>query len=343
MHENELVWFGCGKRKSSFSFFDDLELFRDSSSDEQSSSEAFLKELAALLPDIRGRYGFFDIVKHSSLESGRAAERLWALAWKGLVSCDSYAVLRRGILRKFTPAPLERPLSRRSGLSRWAGSRPSAGNWYALVQERDERDAVEGEELSRDRVRQLLRRYGILFREILAAELPPLQWGSLFRTLRLMELSGEILAGYFFEGIPGAQFISHEAFRLLKEGLPGDAPCWMNAADPASLCGVRLEGLKGMLPARLPASWISFRGEKPIVIAKRNGKSLEILAPPDAPFLAENLSFLKVMLTRDFNPMRALVVEEINGARARHSEYASSLLDFGFRKSYKGLELSRRY
>lgn len=343
MHENELVWFGCGKKKSSFAFHDDLELFRDSSSDEQSSSEAFLKELAALLPDIRSRYGFFDIVKHSSLESDRAAERLWALAWKGLVSCDSYTALRRGILGRFTPAPLERPLSRRSGMSRWAGSRPSTGNWYALTPEYRERDAVEGEELSRDRVRQLLRRYGILFRELLAAELPPLQWGTLFRTLRLMELSGEILAGYFFEGIPGAQFISHEAFRLLQNGLPGDAPYWMNAADPASLCGVRLDGLKGMLPARLPVNWISFRGEKPVVIANRNGKSLEILAPPGSPFLSEALSFFKTMLTRDFNPMRAAIVEEINGVRARDSEHAPALLDFGFKKSYKGLELLRRY
>lgn len=38
-----------------------------------------------------------------------------------------------------------------------------------------------------------------------------------------MELSGEILVGHFFSGIPGPQFMSHRAFRQLSRGLPEDA------------------------------------------------------------------------------------------------------------------------
>ena len=86
-----------------------------------------------------------------------------------------------------------------------------------------EKDSIDDAELVKDRVRQLFRRYGILFRELLANELPLLQWAKIFKALRLMELSGEILSGYFFEGIPGVQFISHEAFRFLNEPLPEES------------------------------------------------------------------------------------------------------------------------
>ena len=37
----------------------------------------------------------------------------------------------------------------------------------------------------------LLDRYGILFRELTAHEVPAFQWANVFRTLRLMELSRE--------------------------------------------------------------------------------------------------------------------------------------------------------
>ncbi len=95
-----------------------------------------------------------------------------------------------------------------------------------------------------------------------------------------MELSGEILSGYFFEGIPGAQFISHEAFRFLQEPLPEESVYWLNAADPASLCGVRLEALKGSLPSRIPSTHLVYRGKQPVVISRRNGSALDIPGSP---------------------------------------------------------------
>jgi ATP-dependent Lhr-like helicase len=63
---------------------------------------------------------------------------------------------------------------------------------------------MESEELVKDRVRLLLDRYGILFRQRLEREPSLFQWPAIFRALRLMELSGEVTAGYFFKEIPGA-------------------------------------------------------------------------------------------------------------------------------------------
>ena len=72
--------------------------------------------------------------------------------------------------------------------------------------------------MARDRIRQVLQRYGVVFRELLEAELPRLRWSRLFRSLRLMEFSGEVVAGRFFDGIPGLQFASPA-----RPGVPGRA------------------------------------------------------------------------------------------------------------------------
>ncbi len=142
---------------------------------------------------------------------------------------------------------------------------------------------MEAEERRKDRARLLLDRYGILFREILQRELPPLSWPGVFRSLRIMELSGEVFAGYFFSGIPGPQFISPRALRILQRRLPEDSIYWINAADPASLCGVPLEALRGLLPSRLPGTHLVFRGTRLMMISKRNGKDLTFNVPPDDP------------------------------------------------------------
>jgi len=346
MQTSGLTWFGCGNRKISFAFAEDLELFLAKQGDKKDGEKpAALDELAEFLPEKFGRYSFFDMAGHAQLDSRTLTEKLWRLAWQGWVTNDALATLRRGILTDFSPFPLtkERGRSSRSGLNRWAATRPLAGNWYALAPAGIERDSVAEAELVKDRVRQLFKRYGIIFRELLAGELPLLQWAGIFKALRLMELSGEILSGYFFEGIPGLQFIFPEAYRFLNQPLPADAVYWLNATDPASCCGIKLEQLKGRLPSRLSSTHLVYRGAKPVLISRRNGSSLEFFVPPDDPHIPEYLLFCKVLLTREFNPEKLILVETINDKPALESEYVKPLQEFGFTKYHKGLELVRKY
>jgi ATP-dependent Lhr-like helicase len=346
---SDLLWFGCGKRKISFSFPADLELFVDQhgeEGEEQTSREHHLPdELTGLLPQKIGRYSFFDMARISNLDSRSLTKKLWDLFWKGLISNDAFATLRQGILTRFAPFPLKREESRpsRSAFNRWVSTRPLSGNWYALDLDPIEKDPINEAELVKDRVRQLFRRYGLVFRELLVNEPPLLQWNKVFKALRLMELSGEILSGYFFEGIPGVQFISPEAFSLLNEPLPDEAVYWLNATDPASLCGLKLETLKGRLPSRIPSTHLIYQGHRLAVISRRNGSQLEIRVPPDHPLLLNCLAFFKVLLTREFSPDKIISVERINGKPSLESEYAVPLKAFGFSRSYKGLELVRRY
>jgi ATP-dependent Lhr-like helicase len=351
MATSGLMWFGCGNRRISFAFADDLELFlpgKGGGSDTDThgpGGKTPQDELMALLPERFGRYSLFDIARYAKLDSAAVTERIWNLAWQGRVANDAFATLRQGITTDFSPfsPKTERGRPSRSGYNRWAASRPLAGSWHAINTEDADKDPIEETELAKDRTRQLFGRYGILFRELLACELPPLQWAGVFRALRLMELSGEILSGHFFEGIPGAQFISHEAFRFLNKPLPEDAIYWMNAADPASLCGIRNETLKGNLPSRIPSTHLVYRGRKLVLISRRNGSALKFSIPPDDPRLPEYLSFMKTLLGREFLPEKAFPVETINGKPALASEYSGTLKEFGFQGYYKGLELTRKY
>jgi ATP-dependent helicase Lhr and Lhr-like helicase len=349
IHSGPLLWFGCGHRKISLAFHDDLELFLDlgraGSGSKTAATKAGEEELARLLPREIGRYGLLDIIRHSKMDSRTVTGKLWDLAWQGRITNDAFTTLRQGILTDFAPFPLEGVGLRtsRSAFNRWAATRPLSGNWYAIDLERMAKDPIAEAELAKDRVRQLLRRYGLLFRELVAGELPLLHWSRVFKALRLMELSGEILSGHFFQGIPGLQFISPEAFRFLNEPQPEEPVYWLNAVDPASLCGIKLEALKGLLPSRLPSTHLVYRGSRLVVISRRNGGSLEIRVPPDDPRIPDYLAFIKVLLTREFSPENIILVEMINGKPALGNEYTGPLKDFGFNRGYKGLELMKQY
>jgi ATP-dependent Lhr-like helicase len=335
-----LLWLGCGRRRLTFCFAEDAELILGAPGAE---------EAASLLPGAAGRYSFWDIVdharEHSALkETSQAAGRLWDLAWKGAVTSDSFSPVRRGLASGFQAEdPPLGPPGRGVRFNRWQAARPSSGFWFSVPFPPGARDALDEEELARDRARQVLRRYGVVFRELLENELPLLRWSRLFRSLRLMEFSGEVVSGRFFEGASGLQFALPSALEELaavKE--PGDSVWWINAADPASLCGVDIPALKGLLPSRLSSTHVVFQGAEVVLISRRRGRELEARVPADAPRFTDYLSFVKVLTGRDARPMNAVHVETINGEPSLSSPYKPRLLDAGFVEDYRRLTFAAR-
>jgi ATP-dependent Lhr-like helicase len=157
-----------------------------------------------------------------------------------------------------------------------------------------------------------------------------------------MELSGEVLAGYFFEGIPGPQFISPQAFRRLQRTLPEDKVYCINAADPASLCGIQLESLRGNFPPRLPSTHLVYHGTKLVMLSKRLGKELTFYVSPEDSSLSRYLGPLRHLLTRQFQPVRRIAIETINGEPAPQSPYVPALrAAFEVVVDYKSVNLSR--
>jgi ATP-dependent Lhr-like helicase len=358
--DTELRWLGCGPRRLTFAFDSDLPLFAPEGGSPRATGAGPAGREPPLVP-ARGRYGFWELAESSGLPSAELARRLWAEAWRGRASCDSFEAVRQGLAGGFEAAEAAGRasgaegrsgprragsgaavrLGARVGYDRWKAGRPSAGAWFALDPAPEEQDAVEREELDRDRARQLLRRYGVLFRELLERELPSLRWPAVFRALRLMELGGEILSGQFFEGVPGVQFISTAAFARLQRGLPEAASFWLSAQDPASACGLGLAGLD--LPARLPGTHLAYHGTRLILASRARGRELEFRVGPEDPLLPASLELFRAHFRREFDPWNTVRVAAINGRPARSSPYKQALLAAGFLEEYRGLILRARY
>ncbi|MGD1148277.1 MAG: DEAD/DEAH box helicase [Thermoanaerobaculaceae bacterium] len=319
--ESDLEWAGCGPERVSFVLGGGRDLVHEAGKGEEGSAER-PSGLDAVIPSGPGRFTFEELVAHSGLPSGDLTKRLWELTWRGQIVNDSFASVRKGVDTNFRPAEPDSILrDRRVRFERWKGSRPFVGSWRRVPPAEGAADAIDREELLKERARLVLGRYGVVFRELLERELPALQWPRLFRTLRLMELGGEVVAGQFFLGVPGLQFASHEALRGLRDGRCAEQVWWVNAADPASPCGLALEGLEADLPRRVATSHLVFHGCRVVVVSERRGRRLEVRVGPDHPSLPEYLGFVKVLLTRAAQPMRAVVIETVNGEPASGSPY----------------------
>ena len=88
--------------------------------------------------------------------------------------------------------------------------------------------------------RQLLSRYGVVFRKLLMREKLPLPWRDLLRTYRHLELRGEVRGGRFVQRFSGEQFALPDAIPLLRQVRKednGDA-LRVAAADPLNLRGI---------------------------------------------------------------------------------------------------------
>jgi ATP-dependent Lhr-like helicase len=188
----------------------------------------------------------------------------------------------------------------------------------------------------------VLARYGVVFRERLEHELPLLRWAKIFRALRLLELSGEIISGHFFEGISGIQFATHEAVRRLAESLPSERIYCVNACDPASVCGLGVDGLAPEIPRRIASNWTVFRGGQLVLVLQKGGKELSVLIEPNHAALAPALAIYRCFLRRETSSLSCLTVETVNGASANTSPFAEALRAVGFTSDYRGMSLWKR-
>ena len=360
MQEGGLLWVGGEGRRVAFSFESDLDLLYEKTADETepgpengegTAGDSPANQETSLFSDPARRYDFASLFRVSGISDAELARQLWDEVWQGRVANDTFLVLRQIVLNRFKLSSSalrsvrrsHHRMRKRESQSEKAIPLFLAGNWRLLPVPELLEDLLETEERRKDRVRLLLDRYGVLFRELLQKEFPSLRWAGIFRALRIMELSGEVMAGIFFHGIPGLQFISHRAFRRLQHQLPEDAVYWVNATDPASLCGTQLDSIRGILPARLISNHLVFRGKRLVMVSKRNGKDLTFHVPPDDPDLSSYFVSLRHLLTRKFQPVKRITIETINGEEALKSPYLPALrASFDVAVDYKDVTLYRK-
>lgn len=334
--ENDIVWRGVGLGRLCFEYEHEHALFSDMASDELTESESRLYEY--LTTRLGSRFQYKGLANAVEMSPAELESCLWSLSWKGKISNDSFSALRKGVRSHFKihgnrdesatrAVPRNKGLSprRRGRLALRRSMREAGvgypGNWFALPEERESIDYIETLELQKERARLVLSRYGVVFREILDREIEPLKWRNLFKALRIMELSGEVVAGCFFEGIAGLQFASHEGLRRLKSGFDESSVYWISAVDPASVCGLGLEGLGGSLPMRVASNLLVYRGTEVVLEIGRKGKSLRFHVEVEDRDMDRILEGVKHLLRAAGSIGSRVLVEEINGVDARTSPY----------------------
>jgi len=168
-----------------------------------------------------------------------------------------------------------------------------------------------------------------------------MRWPSVFRALRLMELSGEVVSGRFFEGIPGPQFITPEALRCFHEDR-SDQVFFINACDPVSLSGMGLRAHGDNLPNRVPSNHLVYHGENLVLTVARRGKALQFLVEPDCEHLDRYFSVLGHLCYRSFQAVRRLTVDTINGEAVLQSPYLKRLEEnFNIIRDYRSITIQR--
>ncbi|GAC1428022.1 MAG: DEAD/DEAH box helicase [Terriglobales bacterium] len=180
----------------------------------------------------RGASFFADIVRGTDQLKTEIETALWELVAAGVVTADGFDNLRSLIDPK-----------RRAGQGNGQSARPrhSTGRWALLYTDQ----IVERNRAVEATCWMLLKRYGIVFRDVLNRETNLPKWRELQMTFRRLEDRGEIRGGRFIDGFLGEQFalpIAVESLRATRKIPPSGEMITVSAADPLNLVGILVPG-----------------------------------------------------------------------------------------------------
>jgi ATP-dependent Lhr-like helicase len=190
-----------------------------------------------------------DVARGCGLLPAAVEEALWALVAHGLVTGDGVAGLRMLIEKSDDGRRARRLRMLRGGRGRLV----PAGRW-SLLRAGLETPAPDAMRFAR----QLLRRWGIVMRELVAREprVPP--WRELASALRTLEARGEVRGGRFVAGTVGEQFAlpeAVEALRGMRRRSSGTETVIVSAADPLNLVGIAVPGARIAPASRDMIAW----------------------------------------------------------------------------------------
>ncbi|MYJ53919.1 MAG: DEAD/DEAH box helicase, partial [Nitrospira sp. SB0672_bin_25] len=205
----------------------------------------------------RGASFFADVARGTHQLQAEVEQGLWELASVGLVTADGFDNLRALLDPK-----------RRRGIGRHQKRRPrhTIGRWSLLTTGADDPDKQMTPDLNPTEswARQLLRRYGIVFRDLLKRESLTVAWRDLLLIYRRMELRGEIRGGHFVSGMTGEQFGLPEAVEALRavrnDPQAGAQEIRLSGSDPLNLVGIILPGDRIPSP---PSRYVIYRNGIP--------------------------------------------------------------------------------
>jgi ATP-dependent Lhr-like helicase len=189
--------------------------------------------------EARGALFFNELLKTTGRLASEVEDGLWELVAAGLVTGDGFENLR---------ALIDPKRRRGQGRARTARPRHAAGRWALIDRSHAGVDAQFF-------AQQLLDRWGVVFRDVLARESLAPAWRDLLQVYRRMEARGEIRGGRFVSGFVGEQFARPEALDLLRHLRRSEKrgeTVTVAPADPLNLTGIILPGARTGALAQVP-------------------------------------------------------------------------------------------
>ncbi|MFN0055005.1 MAG: DEAD/DEAH box helicase, partial [Planctomycetales bacterium] len=194
------------------------------------SLSATARDLHALLQR-QGAMFAADLLADLRLLPDQLNDLLGELVSQGLATADGFAGLRALIAHRSerqSPAVPSRLVRRRAPLA-------GAGRWSLW------RRAAAEANFAEQWAWQLLRRWGVVFRDLLERESGAPRWWELLQVYRRLEARGEIRGGRFITGVAGEQFAVGDTVRVLRQlrdAGPAQELVVISAADPLNLVGI---------------------------------------------------------------------------------------------------------
>jgi ATP-dependent Lhr-like helicase len=236
-------------------FIRETALWLDAVLENQSVDEAKLRQ--SLSPEAqqirtrledRGACFVEELQRTTDLTTEQVEHALWELTAAGLAAADGFDQLRAIMDSKRKSAAYVQRLK-----SPGKRLRSAAGRWYLLRNASVLNAAASQQARIDDKALEsaawvLLRRYGILFRDLLKRETTMPKWRELLGVLRRLEARGEVRGGRFVGGFSGEQYALPEAvesLRLARTPNPdatSAAAIAVAAADPMNLVDIIVPG-----------------------------------------------------------------------------------------------------
>lgn len=164
------------------------------------------------------------------------------LAAAGLVTSDGFAPIRGMVTARQSNRQRQKGRTGINGVATRAIAAPS-GRWSCFPGHLG--PPPERDQHLENWCRLLLRRYGVVFRDLLTRETAAPSWRELVTAYRRMELRGDVRGGRFVSGVGGEQYADEaviEPLRSMRESDSDEAWLLISAADPLNLSGIVTAG-----------------------------------------------------------------------------------------------------
>ncbi len=240
---------------------------------EEPSAGAAAEILAALRTE--GALFHRDLTSRVGRLPVEVEEGLWGLVARGWVTADGFQAVRSLLGARERWARTRARQRARRGLRRGLRQGPEGGAEGRWSLWPSSQEISDPEALAEAVAEQLLARWGVVFRDLMARETLAVPWRDIVWAFRRLEARGLIRGGRFVSGVTGEQFAlpaALEALRRVRRLAHSGEVISLSATDPLNLVGILIPG------ARIPA-------RTKMRVVYRDGLPVDDLSEPETPSL----------------------------------------------------------